>query len=86
MEKSLKKLVVHCADPRAAGQAFTPERAIADGVHLARDLVNEPANVLGPGEFAAKVPRLLEAGARFVGGCCGTDPSFIEAMRRELDG
>ncbi len=39
-----------------------------------------------PAEFAANVPKLLEAGARFVGGCCGTDPSFIEAMRRELDG
>jgi methionine synthase I (cobalamin-dependent) len=39
-----------------------------------------------PDEFAANVPRLLGAGARFVGGCCGTDPSFIEAMRRELDG
>jgi len=39
-----------------------------------------------PAEFAVKVPRLLEAGASFVGGCCGTNPSFIEAMRRELDG
>ncbi len=39
-----------------------------------------------PAEFAGNVPRLLEAGARFIGGCCGTDPSFIEAMRRELDG
>ena len=38
-----------------------------------------------PSEFAANVPKLLEAGARFVGGCCGTSPRFIEAMRRELD-
>jgi methionine synthase I (cobalamin-dependent) len=39
-----------------------------------------------PAEFVTKVPSLLEAGARFVGGCCGTSPDFIEAMRRELDG
>jgi len=39
-----------------------------------------------PSEFAANVPKLLEAGAQFVGGCCGTGPEFIEAMRRELDG
>ena len=39
-----------------------------------------------PSEFAANVSKLLEAGARFVGGCCGTTPEFIEAMRRELDG
>ena len=38
-----------------------------------------------PSEFAANVPKLLEAGARFVGGCCGTSPEFIQAMRRELD-
>jgi methionine synthase I (cobalamin-dependent) len=40
----------------------------------------------GPADFARNVPRLVEAGARFLGGCCGTSPSFIEAMRRELDG
>jgi leucyl aminopeptidase len=62
--KTLKKLVVHCADPRGAGQAFTPERAIADGVNLARDLVNEPANVLGPAEFAAKAKALTKAGVQ----------------------
>jgi len=38
-----------------------------------------------PSEFAANVSKLLEAGARFVGGCCGTSPEFIQAMRRELD-
>ena len=61
-EKSLKKLVVHCADPRAAGQAFSPERAIVDGVNLTRDLVNEPANILGPAEFASKAKALTKAG------------------------
>ena len=40
----------------------------------------------GPADFARNVPWLVEAGARFLGGCCGTNPSFIEAMRRELDG
>ena len=63
-EKTLKKLIVHCADPRAAGQAFNPERAVLDGVNLARDLVNEPANVLGPAEFAAKVKALTKAGVQ----------------------
>ena len=63
-EKTLKKLIVHCADPRAAGQAFNLERAVLDGVNLARDLVNEPANVLGPAEFAAKVKALTKAGVQ----------------------
>jgi leucyl aminopeptidase len=63
-DKTLKKIVVHCADPRAAGNAFAPDRAIIDGVNLARDLVNEPANVLGPAEFAAKAKALTKAGVQ----------------------
>jgi leucyl aminopeptidase len=63
-DKSLKKIIVHCADPRAAGQAFAPGRAIVDGVTLARDLVNEPANVLGPAEFAARAKALTKAGVQ----------------------
>jgi leucyl aminopeptidase len=53
----LKRLKVHCANPEAAEKAFASRKAVADGVFLARDLVNEPANVLGPVEFAE---RLLE--------------------------
>ena len=30
-------------------------------------------------------PRLLAAGARIVGGCCGTTPDHIAAMRAALD-
>jgi leucyl aminopeptidase len=63
-DKTLKKLVIHCADPRAAGSAFAPDRAIVDGVNLARDLVNEPANVLGPAEFAQRAKALTKAGVQ----------------------
>lgn len=34
-----------------------------------------------PQDFAAHVPALVEAGASFVGGCCGTSPDYIKAMR-----
>ena len=37
-----------------------------------------------PDEFAGNLPNLLEAGAHFVGGCCGTSPEFIAALRRRL--
>ncbi len=39
-----------------------------------------------PAEFAGRVPDLLEAGAQFIGGCCGTGPDFIEAVCREIRG
>ena len=63
-DRTLKKIVVHCADPKAASQAFAPMRAIAEGVTLARDLVNEPANVLGPAEFAARAKALSKLGVQ----------------------
>lgn len=37
-----------------------------------------------PAEFAAHVPPLVEAGASFIGGCCGTTPEFIRAVAKEL--
>jgi len=37
-----------------------------------------------PAEFAAFVPRLVEAGAAFIGGCCGTTPEFIHAVAERL--
>jgi leucyl aminopeptidase len=63
-DRSLKKMVIHCDDPKAANQAFVSARAILDGVTLARDLVNEPANILGPAEFAARAKALTKSGVR----------------------
>ncbi len=37
-----------------------------------------------PEEFARHVPALREAGASFIGGCCGTSPEFIQAVQRAL--
>ena len=37
-----------------------------------------------PDDFAGYVPELVAAGARFIGGCCGTDPDFIRAIRRRM--
>lgn len=35
-------------------------------------------------EFARFGPALVEAGASFVGGCCGTSPDYIRALCQEL--
>jgi len=37
-----------------------------------------------PAEMAAKIPSLLAAGARCVGGCCGTTPAHIAAFAKIL--
>jgi leucyl aminopeptidase len=46
----------------AAERAFAAGAAVADGVVLARDLVNEPANVLYPEEFARRAGALKKLG------------------------
>jgi len=38
-----------------------------------------------PGEFVKFVPDLVNAGAAFIGGCCGTNPDFIRAIRKTVD-
>lgn len=40
---------------------------------------------IGPEEFAQAARTLVEAGAKFIGGCCGTAPDFIKALRQELN-
>ena len=37
-----------------------------------------------PEEFAGHAGALLRAGASFIGGCCGTNPKFIEALAQQL--
>jgi methionine synthase I (cobalamin-dependent) len=39
-----------------------------------------------PAEFAARVPELLDAGAKLVGACCGSTPDFIRAMADVIAG
>lgn len=40
---------------------------------------------VGPEEFAEMVGALLDAGATMAGGCCGTTPEHIRALRREME-
>jgi len=35
-------------------------------------------------DFASYVPALVQAGAAFLGGCCGTSPDFIQAVAQVL--
>jgi 5-methyltetrahydrofolate--homocysteine methyltransferase len=39
----------------------------------------------GPEDFAAQVEPLVRAGASIIGGCCGTTPEHIRAIRAEID-
>src|ERR1700712_3945232 len=49
-------------DVAAARKAFAPKNHIVDGVIIARELVNEPPNVLFPVEFARRASQLRKVG------------------------
>jgi 5-methyltetrahydrofolate--homocysteine methyltransferase len=38
-----------------------------------------------PEQMGARVKALVEAGASIVGGCCGTTPAHIKAIRKAVD-
>ena len=63
-ESKLKKVTVFTADPDAAKKAWRSCEAVADSVFLARDLVNEPPNVLFPEEFARRAKTLAKLGLK----------------------
>ncbi|MFO1123023.1 MAG: leucyl aminopeptidase [Hyphomicrobiales bacterium] len=60
----LGELTLLTTDAAAATRHFRPLEAVAEGVHLARDLVNEPPNVLHPVEFANRTRALAKQGLK----------------------
>lgn len=58
------KITIQCPDPAGAKKAFASAEPLAAGVNIARDLVNEPANMLGPVEFAARAKELEALGVK----------------------
>jgi len=37
-----------------------------------------------PADMAARVPALIAAGANIIGGCCGTTPAHISAIKKSI--
>jgi leucyl aminopeptidase len=60
--EGLMEVVVALADPDSHSAAMSDGGHLADAVMLARTLVNEPANVLTPPEFARRASELMKLG------------------------
>jgi leucyl aminopeptidase len=63
-ESKLKKAIILTGDLAAARKAWGRCESIADSVFLARNLVNEPPNVLSPAEFARRAKTLAKLGLK----------------------
>lgn len=56
------RISISVADVAAMKKVFEPADKITDGVLIARDLVNEPPNILYPEEFAKRAAQLRKLG------------------------
>jgi leucyl aminopeptidase len=63
-ESTIKTVTIGTRDAAAARKEWAGMEAIAGGIFLARDLVNEPPNVLYPAEFANRVRQLSKLGLK----------------------
>jgi methionine synthase I (cobalamin-dependent)/5,10-methylenetetrahydrofolate reductase len=92
---SVDVIGVNCgAGPHACLQALealghpadgAPARSIVPNAGLPQRIEGQFVYAAGPDYFGRMVPRMIDAGASIVGGCCGTTPEHIAAMRAALD-
>jgi leucyl aminopeptidase len=61
---TLKTVVIATKTVPAARKQWTDMSAVAEGIFIARDFVNEPANVLHPEEFAKRASALKKLGVK----------------------
>jgi leucyl aminopeptidase len=61
---TMNRVIVSTPDASDARKLWAGLAAVAEGVFLARDLVNEPANVLHPEEFAQRTLELEKLGVK----------------------
>jgi methionine synthase I (cobalamin-dependent)/5,10-methylenetetrahydrofolate reductase len=61
-----------------------PFRSIMPNAGLPQRLEGRFVYSAGANYFAGVTPRMLAVGARIVGGCCGTTPAHVAAMRTAL--
>lgn len=67
-------------------------RSLSDGPLIAQANAGQPRvgpdgstfYELGPAEYAGYIPELVEAGARVIGGCCGTSPEYIKKIAEKI--
>jgi len=60
-------------------------RSIMPNAGLPQRVEGQFVYAAGPAYFGDAVTRFLAAGARIIGGCCGTTPEHVAAMRQALD-
>jgi homocysteine S-methyltransferase len=66
-------------------EAVGPFRSIMPNAGLPQRMEGQFIYAAEPDYFGTNVAKMLAAGANIVGGCCGTTPAHVAAMRAALD-
>jgi homocysteine S-methyltransferase len=77
---------VGCLDALAGMGSGPTGRAILPNAGLPQRIEGQFVYAAGPDYFGRMVDDMLAGGAAIVGGCCGTTPDHIAAMRAAIDG
>jgi len=70
---------------RTGPPSATVARSIVPNAGLPQRVEGAFIYSAGPAYFGEMVPQMLAAGARILGGCCGTTPEHTTAMRAAID-
>jgi homocysteine S-methyltransferase len=70
---------------RTGPPTATVARSIVPNAGLPQRIEGSFVYAAGPKYFGEMVPQMLAAGARILGGCCGTTPEHTKAMREAID-
>jgi homocysteine S-methyltransferase len=70
---------------RTGPPTATVARCIVPNAGMPAEVEGNFVYAAGPAYFGEVVPQMLAAGARIVGGCCGTTPEHTKAMRVAID-
>ena len=70
---------------RASSGAVGPFRSIMPNAGLPQRVEGQFVYAADPDYFGRMIPSFLAAGASIVGGCCGTTPAHVAAIRAALD-
>jgi len=91
--ENLKGILMNCATPEIMETCYPKLTALAAGIpHGLYPHIGEPDDTVGwrlppeeePGPFADRLLKWIGSGARFIGGCCGTTPEHIDAVKRRI--
>jgi len=87
----LRGLLLNCASPEVMEEVYPRFAALVGELpHGLYVHLGEPEDTVGwrfseayqPARFAAWMAQRVEEGAHFIGGCCGTTPAHIAALRQ----